>query len=352
MTIPRRVHENIPISSCQLEQSGYDPFIDFLKGICIMLVVLTHCIPSWLNESTLFIIWGAPAVPVFLLLQVFHAYKKGTNNVTTNYTKLWKRVIKPFIIMELVIISVCFITKCVLQDYNAKEFLEETILWGGLGPGSYYPWIYIQFAILMPFFAAIFQHISGAWLCIAFVAFAELIEIACSIYDIGQRTYRLLALRFVLIFYLGYLLATKRIVINTFTLFLSFLSLAATYVVSTGKDLEPFVFSFQYKSHHWFCFIYIAIIYIAVLQFIFHFVSAYMPTIRRYIIKVGKYSYEVFLFQMFYFVLIHEHVTKLLFSVSGHWTTSEVLAMLFALPTCVLFVITYKDWHLSHTLKT
>ena len=63
------------------KRSGYDSFIDFLKGICILLVLLDHSL-SLIKEYSLFAIWGRPAVPIFLLIQVFHAYKRGVDNCT------------------------------------------------------------------------------------------------------------------------------------------------------------------------------------------------------------------------------------------------------------------------------
>ena len=49
---------------------GYDPFIDFLKGVCILFIILTHCFPEYLIEYTQFDLWGRTAVPLLILLQV------------------------------------------------------------------------------------------------------------------------------------------------------------------------------------------------------------------------------------------------------------------------------------------
>ena len=67
-----------------LRRDGYDPFIDFVKGVCIVLVVLTHCLPDIVQFYVLFPLWGRPAVPLFLIIQVLHTYKEGLDVADTN----------------------------------------------------------------------------------------------------------------------------------------------------------------------------------------------------------------------------------------------------------------------------
>ncbi len=47
-----------------LKTEGYDPYIDYLKGVSIFFVVLAHCLP--MQNCLLFSFWGAQAVPLFL----------------------------------------------------------------------------------------------------------------------------------------------------------------------------------------------------------------------------------------------------------------------------------------------
>jgi peptidoglycan/LPS O-acetylase OafA/YrhL len=329
-------------SVLMLKRDGYDPFIDYLKGVCIVLVILTHCIPSWLGHYTLFAVWGNPAVPVFLMIQVFHAYKRGVGHATVSYGKLWKRIIKPFLMTEAVILSFSMVDKCLIHQNSVKDFLIDAILWGGIGPGSYYPWIYVQFAILLPAIAFIFRHVKGIWLIILFVVIAESIEIASSVAGMTQRIYRLLALRFVFIFLLGYIITFKGIVLNKLTVALSVLSIIATIIVAQDINLEPFVFSFQYRSHHWFCYIYIAFVYIYFLWYTYRSSSHVAPIISKLTKTIGLYSYEIFLFQMLYFALFHEYVMKGLSSVFDNNYTVSFTAMLIAVVLCIWPVVAYK----------
>lgn len=59
-----------------LNKDGYEPFIDFLKAYAILCVVVGHALPVALYDYTLFYIWGGMQVPMFVLVQTFHVYKK------------------------------------------------------------------------------------------------------------------------------------------------------------------------------------------------------------------------------------------------------------------------------------
>jgi fucose 4-O-acetylase-like acetyltransferase len=61
----------------EFSKIGHDLSLDFVKGIAILLVLLNHCTASAFQQDSWFFLWGYPAVPLFLLIQVFHAYKGG-----------------------------------------------------------------------------------------------------------------------------------------------------------------------------------------------------------------------------------------------------------------------------------
>lgn len=43
--------------------------------VCVFFVLLNHSIPLSVLNKIYFCFWGAQAVPIFLLIQVFHAYR-------------------------------------------------------------------------------------------------------------------------------------------------------------------------------------------------------------------------------------------------------------------------------------
>ena len=218
-----------------LIRDGYDPYIDFLKGICIIFVVLTHSLPEHIRDASLFVLWGKSAVPVFLMLQVFHACKKGLGAITTDYTKLWHRIIKPFLVMEGLILIFAF-----LLAKEKKVFLDDVLLSVGWGPGSYFPWVYVQFAIFLPLFVPVFKLLKGLWLAAFFVALSEVVELTCSLTHVPDWLYRILFLRYVFLFYLGFLLAVDKCKLNCSTFVLSCISMASVLFFAYAKvDLFP-----------------------------------------------------------------------------------------------------------------
>ena len=249
-----------------LKREGYDPFINYLKGICIFFVILNHCLPSEFTNKTLFCIWGSTAVPIFLIIQVFHTYKKGIERTNTNYKKIWNRIIKPFLLTESIIICLHFTRHVIYGDTSTSQFIETTILWGGIGPGCYYPWIYIQFAFVMPFMAKIFIKLEGGQLLVFFLIISTTIDVLGT-FIIPMRMYRLLFLRYFFLFYLGYTLVKQGFIINRLTTIIALISMAATLLF---YYTEISFFSLGYKKISiccWICYPYIAYGFLRILKY-------------------------------------------------------------------------------------
>lgn len=84
-------------------KTGYDSFIDFLKAYSIICVVIAHILPSEFYKYILFQVWGDMQVPMFVLIQVFHAYKKEVRP-KINWSSLLKRIFLPFIAVQAIIV--------------------------------------------------------------------------------------------------------------------------------------------------------------------------------------------------------------------------------------------------------
>ena len=83
-----------------LNKTGYDPFITFMKGYAILCVLLAHALPN--PDATWYALWGGMQVPLFLLIQVFHSFKKEPH---FSFAKLMKRAVLPFLLIQLVLIA-------------------------------------------------------------------------------------------------------------------------------------------------------------------------------------------------------------------------------------------------------
>ena len=282
----------------------YDPFIDYLKGVCIIFVIWTHCFFRNELNYILFPFWGDNAVPLFLLIQVFHFYKKETTIKFPSLKKIWKRIIRPYIVLTLLTLII---------DYFI--FFSETsgninipLYWGNRGPGSYYIFVYIQFAFLLPLIKPLLKHIPLKWLCILFIIISHIIEFVFCIVNCPDNIFRITFFRYTFLLYLGYLLAKEGIPFNKMTLLLSVISIVFIYLFNYTTLDWGCLFCTAYDnwpSCHWICYIYISILFLWILLIIYNKTN---NSIKTGIIYIGKYSYEIYLFQMFYFAIISRYV--------------------------------------------
>lgn len=328
-----------------LKRDGYDPFIDYLKGICIIFVIINHCMPENIMANTGFFFWGVSAVPIFLIIQVFHAYKKGVENTKLNYNKLWKRIIWPFIVAEFVIL-ISFIIRD--QHFTFNDIINDTLSMiksGGYGPGAYYPFIYLQFAFILPLITWIFKS-HKSYLCIVFVIISQLSETACSYFHMPQLAYRLLFIRYIFLFYLGFLLAYKGFILNLYTFCLASICLVfSTYVVYSHHDFVSFLYDFVNPACHWFCYIFISFFLLFLLRKVYHLFDT-APILKMYVLKAGKYSYEIFLFQILYFTIVNDYIDNLLKPLFSHYLVYVLIKILIPVILCTIPVVFYKEKNL------
>ena len=323
-----------------LKKDGYDPFIDFLKGVCIIFVIINHCMPEIIMKYSGFMFWGVSAVPIFLLIQVFHAYKRGCNNTKVNYKRVWNKIALPFFICQI-IICIAFILKSHhAQLSNIIADISNWIKSGGYGPGAYYPWIYLQFTILLPLLSPIFRK-SSLYLCISFIIISQSVETACAYFHLPQLAYRLLFLRYIFIFYLGYLLATKGYQLNRYTFGASIICLLFSFIIVYGGiNLSPFLYDFVNPVCHWFCYVYIAYL----LLFLLKIAYGHIPngSFQNYLLDAGKYSYEIFLFQIVYFAIADECIFEYLGKIISNHILFSVVKTVLPIFICTLPIILYK----------
>ena len=324
-----------------LNRIGYDPFIDFLKGICIIFVIINHCMPVKVMEYTAFFFWGVSAVPIFLIIQVFHAYKRGVNNATINYRRLWKKIIYPFLICELIIFIIVSVR---YQHTNFYAYISDAISfikYGGYGPGAYYPWIYIQFALILPIIVPIFR-LNTKVCCLVFIIISQITETVCSYYEIHQVLYRLLFFRYIFIFFLGYLLVKKGYVLNKYTLMISILCLViSSYITYSNNSFSPILYPFVNPVCHWFCYIYIAYLLLFLLKTAYNHLKK-VESIMYFFSIVGKFSYEIFLFKMFYFSIVYEWGYERLHYFVINNTLLVISNIFLSILLCTIPVLLYK----------
>ena len=325
----------MPSIRLELNRYGYEPFIDFMKGICILLVILNHSIPSEIRSSIGFPFWGSPAVPIFLIIQVFHFYKKGIDSVKLNYIKIWKRIVCPFLVVELLIFVVWLYMYHENDACSIPSIMDCVYMLTG-GPGSYYPWIYLQFAIILPLFRPLLR-MNSIYVLFIFLLLSQFAELLCSLITMPEWIYRLTFSRYIFLIYLGYLLAVKGVILNGMTMLLSILSIASIILFTYSNiDTSPMFYNVEaWSTCHWISYIYIVDIMIIMLYKIYIWI--YNNNRFGLIMLIGKFSYEIYLFQLLYFTCISKYVINL-FSIGDDIITTIFLSTIL----CVIPVLLYK----------
>lgn len=323
-------------------RKGYDPTIDYIKGLCILFVVWTHCFVREELSMILFPFWGDTAVPIFLIIQVFHCYKKEHISRIPSISKLWKRIMMPY----LILLTFTFFFDYFIYYNETNGSFDLRFYWDKRGPGSYYIFIYLQFAFILPFIEPIFSKFSLNSLLIIFILASQIVEFICSSPDFPDSIYRLTFFRYVFLIFLGYVLAKKGLTINILMIPIIIISLVFIYLFSyTKTDLRP-VFCTNldfWPLCHWICYFYIAYLMIWLLKtsYIKLRPNSYANRMVRIIQQMGKYSYEIYLFQIFYYSIISIFVTKATATIGIHFI-ERVLYIIVSTILCTLPIILYK----------
>lgn len=141
----KKIRNDDELEVIYFNKYGYDPFIDFLKAYAIIMVVFTHCIPTSVHDYLLGCLWIDVQVPLFLLIQVFHAYKKE-RTPEVNIKKMATRIVLPFAFIQIVI----FVVLALFSKEDIYKLLNTCVLGGGTGLAPITFWYIFN----LPFFCA------------------------------------------------------------------------------------------------------------------------------------------------------------------------------------------------------
>ncbi len=271
-------------------KNSRDSFIDFIKAYTIICVLLGHTIP-YLKESGYWL-WYGMQVPFFILIQVFHVFKKDKPQFKLG--KVVIRVVLPYMIVQVGM----FFALLMGGDDGFKSLINMFVRGGGVGPGSYYPWIYLQIAFLLPLLKPWFDRGSKKQKTIVALAICELLEIISSVINLPDSLYRLLAIRYLFLIYLGWIWVKEGIVINRKTLFWSILSmLTIVYLAYFYVNMEPWFYDTVWRVHRWPCYFYVSTL-LSYFLYVMYRKTRHFGVIRKAIAMLSNCSYEIFLTQM------------------------------------------------------
>ena len=176
-------------------------WIDGAKGVAILSVILLHSLPCLREIGWIWHI--GQAVPVFLFITAYlvsmHFDSLQTYYKWERFLKMLKKVFVPFVIV-LIIQIMC------LTIIGKTPSLKTIIKGGGIGPGCYYVWLYMQVWIMLPFIVLLVRktHIWISMLIMLSISiFAEYIFVPLQGYEHMDELYRLLPIRYLMVLYLG-----------------------------------------------------------------------------------------------------------------------------------------------------
>lgn len=312
-------------------KSGYDPFIDFIKAFAIICVLIGHTFPF--PEYWAYGLWVGMQVPLFVLVQSFHSFKK--DNPRFLISKSLKRVIVPFLLIQVVL----FVFLFVKGGSNGVVGIFNTFgVSGGFGPGSYYPWVYLQIAILLPVVKKWMDKGSKLQNVLVFMLICESLEVVSALIDLPDSIHRLLAIRYLFLLYFAWIWVKEGIIISPRTILFSSLTLiVAIYFYYLSVDDEPFFYQTAWKCHRWPCYYYVAMGGTILLKKI-HTKISKNKFVDNSIKFLSKNSYEIFLIQMAVLVVIPSvsSIGKIL-NVYGISTPDYVLGLLMFLRITIVF---------------
>lgn len=236
-------------------------------------------------------LWVSMQVPLFVLVQSFHSLKKPV--VTLNCSKLFWRIFAPFIMVQVAIFSLLGIT-----GGFSNSLIVKFMHGGGYGPGSYFPWVYLQLAVILRFIRPMLDKGSNIKQAIIAFAICEGFEIFCSLVNMPDWLHRLLAIRYFFLIFLAWKWVKDGLQMTKTNWILSILSaVSIIYFEYYAADLEPLFYKTAWSYHRWPCYFYVAFLMTFLLN------RVYLTVRNIHIVDcsvklLSKCSYEIFLVQM------------------------------------------------------
>lgn len=298
--------KKLQLDLLQFKAKGHDQFIDFLKGFAIVGVVLLHNLGhTAANRYGFFCLWIGQAVPLFILVQAINTYRSYLDTDKISFSAYFKvrsmkvisRVLRPFLLLQVVIALLFFL----LLEGDFNSLVKAFIRGAGLGPGSYYPWIYLQIFILLPVVIFLFKKIGSVKTFIVMGGCQIALEFLCSYLSLTEDAYRVFAVRYVFLTICGIYVMEKGFRLNKKWVILS---LVGVFFILLDSFTSISFFPLAYKSlgfpgQHWIAYFYTSILLIYVFKIIHIRLSSNM--FSRMIEFFGKESYNIFLIQMLVF---------------------------------------------------
>lgn len=315
---------------------------DFLKGVAIVFVLLLHSLSPdilWFIHSNYSI---GQAVPLFLLCTFILSFnsmsiREGNKSYWFSRNKirvLFGKILKPFLMVQLVLLMLLL-----LSDNSDKVIY--LIKGAGLGPGSYYPWIYLQFWLLIPFLYGLFEKFGIFKGGIIVLIISQLLQYGCSVTEVSEAVYRLLCFRYFFLSVFAYMILKCSIKPIWYVLF-SLIGVGYYICLDMGFSFSPWLYD-SWMSQQLPAYFY-TMAEFSLLMAVYNRFSR--SKLIKTFIFLGKYSWEIFLLQMFIIAVVS--INR--FNVVGNGVVNQILYIAFVFAMTILPIL-IKDYIKKKTIR-
>lgn len=150
----------------------------------------------------------------------------------------------------------------------------------------------------MPLCLLLLKRVDKVAALVIFLIICDGTEILFSFVCLPKHIYRLLAARYILLFYLGWIWVNEGVRINWATIVLSAVSLCCIlFFEYSTVDKEPWFINAGFRFHRWPCYFFVAYGFTALLYVLWMKIS-HVVFIVRLVRILAAASYEIFLMQM------------------------------------------------------
>jgi fucose 4-O-acetylase-like acetyltransferase len=279
--------------------------LDYIKGVAILMVIVLHCLTVF-KRALFTLLYIEQAVPLFLITTAFLFFSKTSNAGRTNLLvdklnvkKTVKRIFVPFIVFEIIIVLILLLKSC----FSLPTF----VLSAGIGYGSYYPWVFFQYWLILPFCLFIFSKFNkwGGVVLIFVSVLCSFLFYYCS-QTVDKRlvdaSWRLFVGRYIFVPYIAWLLFEKKFVLKYYFP-LVIIGIVFMVVHQYIFNLEPWFYttkSYSWRGVNFPTYYYSGFLFLIMYKFLPYRNS----TLKNVLQFFGKNSWEIFLGQMLFFVIL------------------------------------------------
>lgn len=265
-----------------------------IKGLCILLIIITHY--NWQNpvrSQYFFRFWVDQAVPVFLIIS---GYVYALSYQKRGIVSIEGGLHYDFVIDKLIRYSLPFLYAFLFEMYWASVPIEKwgrLFLQGGIGPGSYYYPILIQFIFVFPFLLYLVRTFDFNGLIMCFLL-NVLFEVCKEPYFVDAREYRLLIFRYLFLISAGCYIAIGKTRPRNWLIFFCFLIGLYWQYVTGYMGYKPTI------NNMWTSTGFMDGLYIIPIAGVIFRHKEKIITISL-LEAIGRASYNIFLFQMVFY---------------------------------------------------